>query len=65
MATLYQLSQTGVTCFIVSNRVSAFRYAQNIMVLEEGKLIAKGSHEELIAQEGLYKETYLAQKEGQ
>lgn len=65
VSTLYQLSQTGVTCFIVSNRVSAFRYAQNILVLEEGKLIAQGSHEELIAQEGLYKETYLAQKEGQ
>ena len=65
VSTLYQLSKTGVTCFIVSNRVSAFRYASNILVLDEGKLVTQGSHEELSAQEGLYRDTYLAQKEGQ
>lgn len=65
VATLYQLSKTGVTCFIVSNRVSAFRYASNILVLDEGTLISQGTHEELIGEEGLYRDTYLAQKEGQ
>jgi ATP-binding cassette subfamily B multidrug efflux pump len=64
VATLYQLSQTGVTCFIVSNRVSAFRYAHNILVLEDGHLVKQGKHEELIHQEGLYQDTYNAQKEG-
>ena len=32
---------------------------------QDGKIQEKGSHDELIAREGLYKETYLAQKEGQ
>lgn len=51
------------TCFIVSNRISAFRHADFILVLEAGKLIEQGTHVELIRNEGIYQEAYFAQKE--
>lgn len=50
------------TTFIVSHRVSAFRGADLILVLDEGRLIASGSHEALAAQPGPYRDTWLAQR---
>jgi ATP-binding cassette, subfamily B, multidrug efflux pump len=52
-----------LTCFIVSNRISAFRYADFIMVLEEGRMVRCASHSELIGEEGIYRDSYLAQRE--
>ncbi|MEC7985294.1 MAG: ATP-binding cassette domain-containing protein, partial [Myxococcota bacterium] len=63
VSTLNEISQDGNTCFIVSNRVSAFRYASLILVLEQGRLVDSGTHEELIKREGIYQETYHAQRE--
>lgn len=54
------------TTFIVSHRVSAARNADKIIVLDEGKIIEQGSHNELISQNGYYKELYemqLSEKE--
>lgn len=61
LASLHENNQP--TCLIVSNRISAFRHANFILVLENGELIAKGSHQELIEKEGIYREAYFAQKE--
>lgn len=54
------------TTFIVSHRVSAARNADKIIVLNEGKIIEQGSHNELLTQNGYYKELYemqLSEKE--
>ena len=48
---------------IISHRFSTVRAASHILVLHEGKLIEKGSHEELIKQNTLYKEMYNIQAE--
>lgn len=44
------------TLLIVSHRVSCVKHADNIIVLENGKIIQYGTHKELISKEGFYKE---------
>lgn len=54
------------TTFIVSHRVSAARNADKIIVLDDGKIIQQGTHNELINTDGYYKELYekqLSEKE--
>ncbi len=46
------------TSIIISHRVSSAKLADRIYVLDDGKLIEKGTHQELIAQNGVYKELY-------
>lgn len=50
-----------VTTLIVSHRVSSIRNAQHIINLDDGKIVEDGTHEELIALNGLYKELYEKQ----
>ncbi|STO08003.1 Probable multidrug resistance ABC transporter ATP-binding/permease protein YheI [Exiguobacterium aurantiacum] len=47
---------------IVAHRLSAVEHADEILVLEDGKVIQRGSHDELIQQEGWYKDTYDRQQ---
>ena len=49
------------TTIIVSHRVSSAKNADKIIILEEGKIIQQGAHNQLINQEGYYKELYLKQ----
>lgn len=49
------------TCIIISNRISDIKNADEIIVLEEGKIIQKGVHEELILEDGLYRKFYNQQ----
>lgn len=51
----------GKTTIIVSHRVSSAKNADKIIVLEDGKIVQKGSHETLIDVNGYYKELYLKQ----
>ena len=44
------------TLLIVSHRVSCVKHADNIIILENGKIIQYGTHKELISKEGFYKE---------
>jgi len=46
------------TTLIVSHRVSSVKHADSIIVLDHGRIIQRGSHESLMAQEGYYKELY-------
>ncbi len=46
---------------IVSHRISSLRYADKILVLENGVKIEEGTHEELINKDGIYAEMYLKQ----
>ena len=49
------------TTLIVSHRVSSAKNADKIIVLEDGKLMQEGTHEELNSVEGYYKELYMHQ----
>jgi ATP-binding cassette subfamily B protein len=51
----------GRTTFVVANRLSLLRRADVILVLDQGKLIGMGTHEELAAKPGPYRETALLQ----
>ena len=49
------------TCIIISNRISDVKQADKIIVLDKGKIMQKGTHNELLLQEGLYREFYNEQ----
>ena len=49
------------TLLIVSHRVSCVKNADSIIVLENGKIIQEGTHDELMKIEGYYKELYNKQ----
>lgn len=49
------------TLIIISHRVSSVKHADNILVLDEGKIIESGRHEELLQLEGSYYELYQKQ----
>ena len=55
------------TTFIVSQRAASVQYADLILVLDEGNLVGKGTHEELLANNEIYQEIYYSQfpKEGE
>jgi ATP-binding cassette, subfamily B, multidrug efflux pump len=50
------------TCLIISHRISAVKEADEILVLEKGKIIERGSHEELTRHGGVYAELYQQQR---
>jgi ATP-binding cassette subfamily B protein len=54
----------GRTSFIIAQRVSTARDADLILVLDQGKIMAQGRHEELLEQSPLYAEIYYSQLEG-
>jgi ATP-binding cassette, subfamily B, multidrug efflux pump len=49
------------TTIIVSHRVSTVRNADQILVLEDGELVERGTHEQLVARNGVYAELYRKQ----
>lgn len=65
LSNLYDISKDKTT-IIVSHRVSSAKNADQIIVLEDGKIQQQGSHSELINKDGYYKELYekqLSEKE--
>lgn len=51
----------GRTSFIVAHRLSTIREADVILVMKDGKIIEKGTHKELLKQNGFYAELYQSQ----
>ena len=49
------------TTFIVSQRAASVQYADLILVLDEGNLVGKGTHDELLASNEIYQEIYYSQ----
>ena len=48
----------GRTVFVIAHRLSTVRNSNAIMVLDHGKIIERGTHEQLIEQKGMYYQLY-------
>ena len=54
----------GTTVIIIAQRISSVQYADEILVLDDGKIAGQGTHEELLASNTIYQEIYQSQQEG-
>jgi ABC-type bacteriocin/lantibiotic exporter with double-glycine peptidase domain len=50
------LSMLGITLILIAHRLSTIRDCDRIFVMERGQLLQEGTHDELMQQEGLYRE---------
>ena len=53
----------GVTCIIIAQRITSVMDADKIFVLDDGRVHASGTHEELLAGDSIYQEIYASQME--
>jgi ATP-binding cassette subfamily B protein len=56
---------TGRTSLVIAHRLSTVREADQILVIDDGRIVERGRHDELLAAGGLYAELYRTQFEGQ
>jgi len=54
----------NTTVIIIAQRISSVRYADKIVVLDDDHIVGIGTHEELLANNGVYQEIYYSQQEG-
>lgn len=71
METEYKIQQAlqevmkGRTTFIIAHRISSLKHADEILVLDRGKIVERGVHEQLVNQNGLYQRVYDIQYQDQ
>ncbi len=51
---LDRIRNRGITCILISHRISAVKDSDRIVVMDKGKIVETGRHEELLANKGLY-----------
>jgi ATP-binding cassette subfamily B protein len=51
----------GRTSLVIAHRLSTIQAADQILVLDDGRIVERGTHDELVAKGGLYRELYLTQ----
>jgi ABC-type bacteriocin/lantibiotic exporter with double-glycine peptidase domain len=59
--TLKAIKDRGITSIIVAHRLSTIRDCDRILVLDRGKVVQCGKHEELLQQEGLYRQLVITE----
>ena len=55
----------GRTSFVIAHRLSTIRDAGQLLVIDDGRIVEKGTHRELLARRGFYHHLYLSQFKGQ
>lgn len=56
--------RSGKTTILIAHRISALKHADEIIVMDEGEIVGRGTHEQLLAQQGLYATLHAIQEEG-
>lgn len=54
----------GRTSFVIAHRLSTIRNADQVVVIDEGRIVEQGTHEELLARQGVYHRLYMSQFRG-
>jgi len=54
----------GRTSFVIAHRLSTIREADNILVINGGRIIERGTHDELLSLRGFYHNLYMGQFKG-
>ena len=55
----------GRTSFVIAHRLSTIRDADELLIINDGRIIERGNHDELLAQRGFYHNLYMSQFKGQ
>jgi ATP-binding cassette subfamily B multidrug efflux pump len=59
-----QTERHNKTTIIIAHRISAIKHADEIIVLDDGLIVQRGTHVELLTQQGLYETLHAIQEEG-
>ncbi|MGE3812888.1 MAG: ATP-binding cassette domain-containing protein, partial [Candidatus Nanopelagicales bacterium] len=54
----------GTTSFVIAHRLSTISDADSILVVDRGRIVQQGTHEDLLAQDGLYRQLWTSQFKG-
>ena len=54
----------GRTCFVIAHRLSTIQGADQILVMDRGAIVERGTHRELLSRKGAYYDLYTAQFQG-
>jgi ATP-binding cassette subfamily B multidrug efflux pump len=60
----FQRLMSGRTSFVIAHRLSTIRRADKVLVINEGEIIERGTHEELLGKKGFYYRMYMSQFKG-
>jgi ATP-binding cassette subfamily B multidrug efflux pump len=55
----------GRTSFVIAHRLSTIRGADKLLVIDDGRIVERGTHDELLARRGFYHNLYMSQFKGQ
>jgi ATP-binding cassette subfamily B multidrug efflux pump len=55
----------GRTSFVIAHRLSTIRQADQLMVIKDGEIVERGTHQQLLAQRGVYHHLYMSQFKGE